>query len=382
MGRERPIGVDLFCGAGGMSLGFEQAGFDIIAAVDSDPIHVTTHSENFLECQTILADLSLLSGDELRSKAGLGEKQIDVVFGGPPCGGFSVIGKRRADDPRNQLLLHFTRLVDELSPRYFVVENVEGLLIDPMTEILEAFLQCVDQVGYSVVAPVQTLNASEFGVPQRRRRIFILGYEKGLPAPQYPISPLTEDGDGDQHCPTVWDAISDLPNIDDLEELVENDVYYGELEHTESRYAKFLRGEVRDPYDCSNDRKRNDDGLTGCLRTAHTSETVRRFAATDPGTYEPVSRFYRLTKDGLSPTLRAGTGQSYGSFTAPRPIHPVQPRCISVREGARLHSFPDWFLFHPTKWHGFRQVGISVPPLLARVIAAAVRSALTVLAEK
>lgn len=374
--RERPIGVDLFCGAGGMSLGFEQAGFDIVAAVDSDPIHMATHSENFPDCQTLRADLSLLSSDDLRAGAGLGEKQIDVVFGGPPCGGFSLIGKRRPDDPRNQLLLHFARLVDELGPRYFVVENVEGLLIAPITEVLEAFLMRVDQAGYSVVAPIQTLAASDFGVPQRRRRIFILGYEKGLPILEYPISPFSDDGDGTRCRPTVWDAISDLPSIDEFEEFLKSDAYHGELGHTESRYARILRGEIRDPEDLSHDRKNKSDGLTGCLRTAHTPETVRRFVATEPGTYEPVSRFYRLTKNGLCPTLRAGSNRSHGSFTAPRPIHPVHPRCISVREGARLHSFPDWFRFHKTKWHGFRQVGNSVPPLMARAVAKSIENAL------
>jgi len=382
MDRERPIAVNLFCGAGGMSLGFAQAGFDIVAAVDSDPIHVEIYSHNFPGCQTLRADLSLLRGDQLRTQAGLGQDRIDVLFGGPPCGGFSLMGKRRPKDPRNQLLLHFARLVDELGPRYFVVENVQGLLMDPITEVLEAFLQRIDQGGYSVVAPIQTLDSSDFGVPQRRRRIFILGGERGFPIPEYPISPFSDGGEATQPRATVWDAIGDLPNVDEFEELLKSDVYRGELEPAASRYAKILRSELRDAEDRLPDQKKNPDGLSGCLRTVHTPETVRRFTATDPGTFEPVSRFYRLTKNGLCPTLRAGSDQSRGSFTAPRPIHPVHPRCITVREGARLHSFPDWFRFHPTKWHGFREVGNSVPPLLARAVAKGIRNALTAQAER
>lgn len=372
--RERPIGVDLFCGAGGMSLGFEQAGFDVVAAVDVDPIHVATHSKNFPECKTVGADLSSLSGADLRSQTELNEREIDIVFGGPPCGGFSIIGKRRVEDPRNELLGHFARLVDELGPRYFVVENVEGLLLDPMMGVFERFLGRVERMGYSTVSPVQTLVASDLGVPQRRRRVFVLGYRRGLAAPEYPES--TRDGEDSPHHPTVWDAIGDLANLDKSKEMLKNGVYSGKLEPTDSRYAMILRGETCDPEDLCRLRRIEGDGLSGCGRIEHKAETIRRFERTYPGSYEPVSRFYRLTRDGLCPTLRAGTGKARGSYSAPRPIHPQHPRCITVREGARLHSYPDWFDFHHTKWHGFRQVGLSVPPLLGRAVAKPVRAAI------
>jgi DNA (cytosine-5)-methyltransferase 1 len=105
------------------------------------------------------------------------------------------------------------------------------------------------------------------------------------------------------------------------------------------------------------------------LRTKHSPESIERFASTPHGKNEPISRFYKLDPDGLCNTLRAGTASNKGAFTSPRPIHPFVPRCITVREAARLHSFPDWFRFHPTKWHGFRQIGNSVPPLLAQAVA-------------
>lgn len=365
-GPRRPVGVDLFCGAGGMSLGFEQAGVDVVAAVDSEPIHVEAHIANFPDCRAFSANLSNLSGDRLLDIAGLESGSIDVLFGGPPCQGFSTGGRRQIDDPRNTLLLEFARLVSELHPSYFVVENVDGLLMGDAIEILESFLASVTLAGYSVVEPVRIFDAKDFGVPQTRRRAFILGYKEGYTAPEYPI-PVA----GDPVRPTVWDAISDLPTIEEHEELLRADVYSGELGTEPSRYAQILRGEVIDKEDHSRPRV-GEDGLTGCGRTVHTDTTRRRFAMTVPGTREPISRFYRLTAEGVSTTLRAGTDSSNGSHTAPRPIHPFAPRCITVREAARLHSLPDWFRLHPTKWHGFRQVGNSVPPLLARAVAKSV----------
>ena len=351
-----------------MSLGFESAGFKIEASIDSNLLHLQTYSTNFPYSKTICRDLSNISGDEIRTLTDLGNKHIHMIFGGPPCQGFSLIGKRSRLDNRNKSLLDFARLVGELRPSYFVVENVEGLLWGHAREFLLSFLHQVEKTGYRVVEPIQVLDASNFGVPQRRRRILILGYKNNLPAPNYPSSHCNKDKNHN-NSPNVWDAIGDLPNVDLFEELFECDSYYGELNNTPSAYASIMREERLDPENMSLIDPKNGKGLTGCLRTKHTPETVKRFEMTKPGTHEPISRFFRLSKYGHSNTLRAGTGPSNGSFTAPRPIHPIFPRCITVREAARLHSFSDWFQFHPTKWHGFRQIGNSVPPLLARAVA-------------
>jgi DNA (cytosine-5)-methyltransferase 1 len=364
-----------------MSLGFEQAGFAVSAAVDDDPINVDTHGSNFPDCATLRADLSLLTGHDLRTRCGLAEEPIHVLFGGPPCQGFSIIGKRRADDPRNQGLLHFARLVAELCPYYFVVENVGGLAYGTATEVLESFVGRVEDAGYLIVTPIQVLDASCYGVPQRRKRVFILGYKRGLPIPHYPLPPNTQDKKQLAQPPTVWDAIGDLAVIDTIEPPLIGDVYVGDL-GVPSAYVAQLWMDAPASIGPRRSRPGSLMRLTGCLRTKHTPSTVERFAATQPGSYEPVSRFFRLTSDGVSPTLRAGTGPSHGSFTAPRPIHPLRPRCIAVREAARLHSFPDWFSFHPTNWHGFRQVGNSVPPLLARAVAEAVRHTLDLLSSE
>ncbi len=373
----RPIGVDLFCGVGGMSLGFEQAGFDVLAAIDVDPIHVETHRKNFPNCSTLCANLAEVCGDDIRQESGLGAKTIDVAFAGTPCQGFSLIGKRRGDDPRNLLLFELARLIGELSPSYFVVENVEGIRAGNAKMLLDEFIRRVWYVGYCVVEPIKVLDAAQFGVPQRRRRVFILGYRKGLRAPEYPKPIYAAAGNDGYDGPTVWDAISDLPRVEHYKYLLSSDEYRGELGKP-SAYAKVLRGEASDPEDLSYERERNGDALTGCMRTLHTPKTIERFGSTPQGTYEKVSRFYRLPSNGQANTLRAGTGPAQGSFMAPRPIHPFQNRCITVREAARLHSFPDWFRFHATKWHGFRQIGNSVPPRLARAVAQSVRRALSI----
>jgi len=372
---DRPSCVDLYSGVGGMSLGFEQAGFNIIGAVDIEETNVKTHALNFPTCNIWRADLSLASGDEIRKKTKIRDREIEVAFAGPPCQGFSLIGKRAADDPRNFLLVDLARLLPQLSVKYFVVENVEGILLGKAKEKLDEFVERIERAGYSVVKPIQVLDAAEFGVPQRRRRVFVLGYRNGLVAPEYPKPTHPYDEDGRRIGPTVWDAIADLPKIANYKYLFERDAYHGELAEP-SKYAKFLTGDERDPDDKSLLRTRNGHGLSGCLRTAHSDETIRRFRRTKQGSSEKISRFYRLAKNGLAPTLRAGTGPAQGSFMAPRPIHPFQDRCITVREAARLHSFPDWFHFHPTKWHGFRQIGNSVPPLLARAVGASVLRAL------
>src|SRR5258708_5773842 len=371
----RPTGVDLYCGVGGMSLGFEQAGFNVIAGADIEKINVATHSNNFPECKTWCTDLSSASGAQFRKETGIEDRHIDVLFSGPPCQGFSLIGKRSQEDPRNLLVYEFARLIGELLPSYFVMENVEGILLGKARNTLDEFLRLVKAADYSVVEPIQVLDAAEFGVPQRRRRVFVLGYQRGHVAPKYPQPSHPYSKNGEVQRPTVWDAIADLPKVASYQCLLTTDEYEGDL-GAPSGYASILRGEEHDPKDKSARRTSNGDGLGGCLRTLHTAKTIRRFKNTKPGDYEEVSRFYRLAKSGLAPTLRAGTGPAQGSFMAPRPIHPFQDRCITVREAARLHSFPDWFRFHPTKWHGFRQIGNSVPPLLARAIAKCIARAL------
>lgn len=363
---KRPIAIDLFAGAGGLSLGFEQAGFDVAAAVEIDPIHCAVHHFNFPRSAVICRSVVDLTGDEVRARAGIGDKDIDVVCGGAPCQGFSTIGKRALDDERNQLVYHFCRLVDELQPKYAVFENVRGLTMGKHKKFLEEIIGALEGFGYRVLKPYRVLNAADFGTPQNRKRLFLIAARRDQALPTYP--------EGDRRT-TVADAIGDLPNADDFAELAERD--WVKARHRKgSPYARRLRGQEADPEDFSYPRLWNDKLMTSSMRTEHTDLSRSRFIATPHGRVEPVSRFLKLDPRGLCNTLRAGTDTARGAFTSPRPIHPVHPRVITVREAARLHSYPDWFRFHVTKWHGFRQIGNSVPPLLGRAVARQVIEAL------
>jgi DNA (cytosine-5)-methyltransferase 1 len=366
----RPIGIDLFAGVGGLSLGFEQAGFDIAAAVEIDPIHCATHAYNFPHSPTICASVVQLTGAEIRQRAGLEPQQsIDVVFGGAPCQGFSLIGKRNLDDPRNHLVFHYVRLVQELQPKYCVFENVQGLTLGKHAKFLAELIAALQQAGYDVLDPYQVLNAADFGVPQNRRRLFLIGSQRGQTPPQYPLPLATTI--------KVWDAIGDLPDAEDFEELWRSDAVPTDWD-TISDYGQRLRGITPDPQDFSYPRSFDRAYLTSSIRTKHSDIARERFLGTAPGKTEPHSRFRKLDPTGLCNTLRAGTDSARGAFTSPRPIHPFLPRLITVREAARLHSYPDWFRFHATKWHGCRQIGNSVPPLLGRAVASAILQAMQV----
>jgi DNA (cytosine-5)-methyltransferase 1 len=367
MGKRKPIAIDLFCGVGGMSLGFKQAGFRVVGAFDKEERHVRAYRKNFPSTPAFCVDLSKETGESLLSLAGC-RRKIDLVFGGPPCQGFSMAGKRDLNDERNQLIFDFIRLVREIRPKYFVMENVQGLMLGEAVNLLNSFLHRAHLAGYSTVNKVRALNAADFGVPQRRRRTFVIGYRSDLRSPNYPAPAPIVDESGKSYSPTVRDALGDLPVIEDYDALLTKDGFTGSLGRA-SHYARIMRGEAKESSDGLRHRKRNGRFLTGCLRTEHSEESVARFSRTGPGDMEPVSRFYRLDYAGVAPTIRAGTGRDHGGYMAPRPIHPEHPRCITVREAARLHSYPDWFDFDPTRWHAFRQIGNSVPPRLARCVA-------------
>lgn len=377
----------MFAGAGGMSLGFEQAGFDIAAAVEIDPIHAAVHHFNFPETAILARSIIGLTGDDVREAAGIGRRTVDVVFGGPPCQGFSLIGHRMLDDPRNQLVREFVRLVDELGARAFVFENVKGLTIGKHRAFLEALIGTFDELGYRVRMPWKVLNAMNYGAPQDRQRLFLLGSKKGLPVSSYPEETSTTENDlfgrnGKEPTPTCTDALADLPDAEAWDELMTTDsVAYREGQCT-SEYARRLRCTIREAWHYGYVRKWNPNMLTASMRTVHTEISRRRFAETREGEVEPISRFFKLPRHGVCNTLRAGTDSARGAFTSPRPIHYGFPRCVTVREMARLHGYPDWFRFHVTKWHGARQIGNSVPPPLARAVAQAIISSLGVTPER
>src|SRR5665213_2211652 len=274
---KKPVAIEIFCGVGGMTLGFERAGFNVVAAFDNDDRNVEYHTINFPHSRTFKADVKKLKGADVLKLGGLETGSIDVLFGGPPCQGFSEIGRKEDGDKRNLLILEFARLVRELRPRYFVVENVRGLLYSYSSAILASFIRRVRAADYDVIEPIKLLDATHFGVPQKRKRAFILGYRRDVAPPQYPLA-IMHSGEIAKP-PTVSDAIADLPDVSRLVESDVNDKYVGKLGEPSS-YAKMLRAKPENGYPIG------DGALSGCLRTIHTAETIKRFLATTPGTYE------------------------------------------------------------------------------------------------
>ena len=401
-----------------MALGFEQAGFDVVCAVERDPAHAAAHRFNFPQCDVLEQDAASVAGSRLRQAVRDGlrrhgraeeEYRVDVVFGGPPCQGFSVGGQLDPHDPRNQLVKEFARLVVALKPSAFVLENVPAMAtrVFPGEEnsVPHWLARRFALAGYDVALPA-VLNASHFGLPQDRRRLLVVGVRRGqaLPSmprathaarPKVPTRTARRGEHGHSKTmpalpigPSVRDAISDLPDLDEFDELLRCDAVMLSqavrecMQCVASPYARLLSGLDVDESDLSWPRRRRPSRLTSSLRTVHGAEVLERFSAVQPGEQDPVSRLVRLHFDGISPTLRAGSAADRGSYSAPRPIHPKYDRVISVREAARLHGFPDWFRFSAAKWHGFRQVGNAVCPPLAKAVAESVRQALQLPAEK
>ncbi len=372
--RERPIAVDLFSGAGGMSLGFEQAGFDIKAAVEIDPVHCATYGFNFPRTTVICAPAQTLSGQDIRNRSGIGTDTIDCVFGGTPSQGFSGMGKRDIADPRNALVGEFFRLVRKLTPRSFVFDNVKGITFRPHSEFLHLQISKMEAMGYVVRTGFKILNAVHFGVPQSREHFFLFGVRYGENLPDYPTLKFHAAGRRPMGFeapvgPTVQDALGDLPNADKFAALRKGDSVQVESWGLRSAYASQLRCQADADWHLGYKRDWDPNLLTCSARTEHTAKSKRRFAETPQGAVEKTSHFQKLHPTQVANTLRAGTDAAHGAFSSPRPIHPDYPRCVTVREMARLHGFPDWFQFHATKSHGARQVGISVPPPLARAVA-------------
>jgi len=362
-----------------MSLGFEQAGFDLRAAVELDPIHSCVHHFNFPRSTVIPRSVREVSGTDIRRMAGI-EGKIHVVCGGAPCQGFSMIGKRVLDDPRNSLVNDYVRIVSELDADYFVFENVKGLTVGDHRKFLEELIGEFDARGYTVRLPWMVLNATAYGVPQDRKRLFLLGAKKGLKVPQYPAALTTRAGSPPAmdlpEGPSCQDALDDLPDAAIFQILLNSDEVLTSAWGSPSAYARGLRCEEALAWHFGYPRCWIPELLTSSARSEHSEISQARFASTPPGEVEPISRFFKLPPCGVSNTLRAGTDAARGAFTSPRPIHYKFPRCVTVREMARLHGFPDWFRFHVTKWHGARQIGNSVPPPLARSVASSVLDAI------
>lgn len=345
--------IDLFCGAGGLSLGAHFAGFETALAVDIDENLTSSFNDNFPGVEVLKKDLSRVTGDSLLNDAGLKARDIAGIIGGPPCQGFSLMGRRDVADPRNALVGHFFRLVREIKPRFFLMENVPGILLGKMKKDLDNLID--DLKGYDVLGPIP-VNASDFGAATKRERVIVVGILKGH------IEQRDLDEKKVKKKSSVRCAIFDLP-----EPMADGWGTYRKIQRFSS-YASRARKVNARLGAALLKRELRAGRVSGLQPTQHTTEVRRRFSNVLPGKNDDVSRCPRLTWDALAPTLRAGTGPDHGSFQSIRPIHPEQDRVITVREAARLQGFPDWFKFHDTKWHSFRMIGNSVSPYMSEAL--------------
>lgn len=384
--------VSLFSGAGGFCEGVRLAGWRVVCAVEADAQACLTHAANF-------GDVALFRGDIARflldpqpgvpSVDELDAQEIDVVYGGPPCQGFSQIGPRDLNDPRNRLYEEFVRVVRQLRPRAFVMENVPNMVAMRnghfKTKILDAFRSA----GYSRTAIIPAL-ASDFGVPQHRRRILVFGLRDGLPFTEDLASTAQSLLDQQKvvRAVSVREALSDLP-----EAVSEDD---GPLPYPKKRggrysdYQKLMRLDWDHPL-LPSARKRA--GLPADALHNHHTKGIGARRKTIIMAIRPGAR-----GDSLPPGLWSGTrGHKWRRLDPDKPsytilaqmhrdlsewVHPTYDRWITVREAARLQSFHDGFIFHGSEWQQLKQVGNAVPPLMALAVARTIEGLLNATGTK
>ena len=331
--------VDLFCGCGGFSLGFRNAGCSIVAGIDSDPEALRTCSKNFPEAAAIEADISTL-GDSICQQIG----DVDILLGGPPCQGFSIAGKRQADDPRNMLVSSYLDLIACWAPKVVVIENVPNILNIGKGKFKEEIVSGLEKLGYFV--SIEKLNAADFGIPQNRKRVFFLGTREFIWPSDFEF--LKVPG-----FVSTADAISDLPPL--ATELGEERQKY--QKKAESEYQKLMR--LGSKY------------IHNHVSVDHKERTIEIISMVpDGGNYKdlPVSlqdtrkvniAWTRMNSTRPCFTIDAGHNHHF---------HYKENRVPTVRECARIQSFPDTFIFHGKRTSQYRQVGNAVPPLMAESI--------------
>ena len=375
----KPVVLDLFCGAGGMSLGFQMVGYHIGLGLDKESLPCQTHAHNF-GGRCVQADIKDITGPEaFVHEHGL--ERVDVIIGGPPCQGFSRVGRGKLrqvnndptfiHDPRNQYYKEFIRFVKALMPLYFVMENVPDMryYADGEGLVLEKALSSLGELGYSGGPDGRpywnVLRANHYGVPQTRHRLFIVGNRLGKSIANPRRTHLNQ-------LVTVWEAIGDLPIVS--HGFREDEIAYSPRQSP--AYQRRMRAGMR------------ERGLQGVLFNHqtrwHNDQDLEAFAwMPEGGKYVDLpSRFKRyrddifqdkyrkLVRDNPSWTVEAHIGKdTYRHIYPSRHDEPEPPRTISVREAARLQSFPDWFRFIGPFTRQFHQVGNAVPPLLAKAVA-------------
>lgn len=359
----RPKVIDLFCGSGGLSEGFSQAGYDVCFLNDVDKAALMTASRNHPSAKTFLGGIEFLSKDQIEASLGEEKPRIDGIIGGPPCQGFSLANmqSRFIDNPKNHLFKHYIRLVWEIKPLFFVMENVEGLLSMDNGAIADEIKKTFNDIGYKV--DCNTLIAADYGVPQLRKRIVFIGnrINKNNDFPVQSFFPqdsvFAQSGKAYR---TVGEAISDLPKIPPGATTFEIDYD----KKAENNYQRMMRT--------------GSEKVCNHITTRHTKTVLERIEHIPQGgnwrniPLELMKDYTDITRTHSSVYKRLEADKpaiTISNFRKSMILHPTQNRIISVREGARLQSFRDSYCFCGTINEQQQQVADAVPPLMAREIA-------------
>lgn len=372
-----PIIIDLFAGAGGLSLGASRAGFDVGVAVEIDKHAIKTHKCNFPHTIHIEEDINLLNGETILEKSKIKHEDVVGIIGGPPCQGFSSIGQGDVNDIRNRLFVKFFEIVSELQPVFFVAENVPGIMKEKYNRIREEAFSLVQ--NYTVLSPI-LVNASEYGAPTTRTRYFFIGYRECDAIQSFGIADIEKNKVDINLRTNVNKALEGLPanikytkGFKSYRSLAPN--YFDNEQHLQSSFFYYRTTSHIPKYVGEQKYIRNYQTkhiVNGCIPTKHSTAVRRRYAKLQYNEQDIISKSKRLNPDGFCPTLRAGTGPEKGSYQAVRPIHFKYNRVITPREAARLQGFPDWFKLPDTIWHSFRQIGNSVSPIAAEQVLSAI----------
>ena len=355
---KRWTAIDLFCGAGGLSEGFRQAGFHVLAGNDIDPHAAETFAASHSEAQFLPGPIEHIAAREFLGAAGLRKRELDCLIGGPPCQAFSVYNHQRGlHDKRSGLFNEYLRIVEGLMPKWVVMENVTGITSAGDGQAVQRIHSGLAGLGYRV--DTRILHAEAYGVPQERRRIIFLGNRLGLPIRW----PEPTHGPNRQPYVNVWDAIGDLPPLSNGEQpthalpyrTAPMSAYQAYLRgnltrvtnHAAPRLAPINRERMKFIPEGGSWRDVPHDLLPAGMKRARRCDHTKRYG--------------RLRKGGLASTILTKCDLHWGAY-----IHPEQDRVLTVREAARLQSFPDWFQFAGPRTEQYVQVGNAVPPLLAR----------------
>lgn len=339
--------ISLFAGAGGCSLGFSEFGVNILAAYDVCKEAVDTYNYNFEGQKGQIEDLSTCNFRQVRESLGLHRGELDLIIGGPPCQGFTTAGRRSEDDSRNKLLANYVNALQEFHPRWFMMENVEGILTTTNGDFLVDCIQGMILLGYTVF--LKKVYMQEYGIPQRRKRVIIVGNREGKSF-EFPKPIALANGriykNGSL---TLRDAIADIEDIDIPEINHIRKVETG-IQHERIRLLK----EGQTMKDLPKELQHKSFAKRASRRVCDGTPSEKRGGS--------PSGLKRLIYDEPSLTI---TGSATSEF-----IHPTQDRMLTVRECARIQTFPDSFIFFGSDSQQLQQIGNAIPPLFANIMAA------------